>query len=132
MSDLALRNTQNAKPNVDLSVIGTDDVYDMLATFGAASDTLVVNTQASGTEILFTKTAGGSSVAFVSGRVPAGGFTLTSTFLSAWLHESNMNANCGGRFRLFKYTPGAPATLTEIGGGPTVPTVMGGFVSITA
>jgi len=118
MSDLALRNTQAAKPNVDLSVIGTDDVYDMLAAFGASSDTAAVNTAASGTEILFTKTAGGSSIAFVSGRVPSGGFTLTSTFLSAWFHESNMLANCGGRFRVFKYTPGAPATLTEIAGGP--------------
>lgn len=117
-SDLALRNTQLAKPNVDLSVIGTNDVYDMIATFGAASDTAIVNTVASGTEIIFTKTAGGLTICWVSGRVPAGGFTLTSTFLSIWARESNMNANCGGRFRVFKYTPGSPPTLTELGGGP--------------
>lgn len=118
-SKLVLRNTQKAKPNVDLGVIGTDDVYDMLKdSFGASLDTAVVNTAASGTEIIFTKTAGGSTICWISGRVPAGGFTLTTTDIDGWLRESNMNANCGGRFRVFKYTPGAPATLTELGGGP--------------
>lgn len=118
-SKLVLRNTQNASPNVDLSVIGVAIVYDMLKDlFGAAVDTAVVNTIASGTEVIFTKTAGGSTIAWVSGRVPAGGFTLTTTDISAWLRESNMNANCGGRFRVYRYTPGNPPTLTELGGGP--------------
>lgn len=117
-TDLALRNTQNASPNVDLSVIGTNVVYDMVTAFGSAADTAVVNTVSGGTEIIWTKTAGGNTIAWISGRVPAGGFTLTSTFLSIWARESNMNANCGGRYRVFRYQPGPPATLTELGGGP--------------
>ena len=118
-SKLFLRNTQDASPNVDLAVIGVDTVYDMLKdTPGAAADTAVVNTVASGTEILLTKTAGGSTIGWVTGRVPVGGFTLTTTDISAWWKESNMNANAGGRFRVYRYTPGAPATLTELGGGP--------------
>lgn len=90
----------------------------MLTTAGAAVDTDVVNTAASGTEILWTQSAGGSSIGWVSGRTPAVGFTLTAADLSAWCLESNMNANCGGRARVYRYTPGAPATLTELGGGP--------------
>lgn len=115
---LFMRNTQDASPNVDLGVIGVSVVYDMITTAGAAVDTDTVATVASGTEILWTQTSGGSSVAWITGRTPAGGFTLTTTDISAWCLESNMSANCGGRFRVYRYTPGAPATLTELGGGP--------------
>ena len=116
---LFLRNLQDASPNVDLSVLGVDIIYDMLKdTPGAVADTAVVNTVASGTEILLTKTAGGSTIGWITGRTPVGGFTLTTTDISAWWRESNMNANCGGRFRVYRYTPGAPATITELGGGP--------------
>jgi len=83
---------------------------------GSSADTVVTNTVASGTEIQATKTAGGSTVAWISGRVPAGGFTLTAVDISLWQVESNMNANIGGRFRLFKRT--AAGTITELGGGP--------------
>lgn len=109
---LVLRNS--------VSVIGdTGDgiVYDMIPTFGASSDTAVVNTTASGTNIQLTKTAGGSTVAWISGRVPAGGFTLTTTDISTWWLESSMNANAGGRYRVYRYQPGTP-TITELGGGP--------------
>ena len=95
---------------------GDSIVYDMVDAFGASADTAVTNTQASGTEIQLTKTAGGSTVAWISGRVPAGGFTLTATDISAWQHESNMLANIGGRYRVFRYQPGP--TITELGGGP--------------
>lgn len=88
----------------------------MVDAFGAASDTTVTNTVASGTQIQLTKTAGGLTVAWISGRVPAGGFTLTTTDVSLWQHESNMNANIGGRFLVFRYQPGP--TITELGGGP--------------
>jgi hypothetical protein len=90
--------------------------FDMLAAAGAGSSTLVVNTAASGTEIQWTETAGGATVGFISGRVPAGGFTLTTTDVDIWAHESNMNANAGGRYRVFKFTP--PSTVVELGGGP--------------
>lgn len=83
---------------------------------GSSSDTVVTNTTASGTEIQATKTAGGSTVAWISGRVPTGGFTLTAVDISLWQIESNMNANIGGRFRLFKRT--AAGVITEISGGP--------------
>jgi len=83
---------------------------------GSSSDTTVTNTTASGTEIQATKTAGGSTVAWISGRVPAGGFTLTAVDISLWQLESNMSANIGGRFRLFRRTSGG--TITELGGGP--------------
>lgn len=105
---LFLRNTQD-------NGIGST-YYDMLVGAGAAADTAVVDTVASGTEIQWTKTAGGAIAQWISGRAPAGGFTLTSTDISIWARESNMNANCGGRFRVFKRA--ADATETELGGGP--------------
>lgn len=78
---------------------------DMLTVAGAASTTGVVDTVASGTEILWTQTAGGTVLEWISGRVPAGGFTLAGTMtLSIWAHESNMAANCMGMTRIFKRT----------------------------
>jgi hypothetical protein len=105
---LFLRNTQ-------ANGIGAT-YYDMIIDAGSATDTAVVNTTAAGTEIQFTKTAGGSVIQFVSGRAPAGGFTLTTTDISLWMHESNMNANIGGRYRVFKRT--GAGVETELGGGP--------------
>ena len=105
---LYLRNTQNN------AIGGT--YYDLITTAGASVDTAIVNTTASGTEIQFTKTAGGSLVQFISGRVPSGGFTLTTGSVSLWLSENNMNANIGGRVRIFKRAAGG--TETELGGGP--------------
>lgn len=104
---LFLRNTTNN---------GISNYYDMVDTAGSASATCVVNTAASGTEIQFTQTAGGATAAWISGRAPAGGFTLTTTDISAWLNESHMLANCGGRYRVFIRT--AAGVETEIGGGP--------------
>lgn len=78
---------------------------------GGSEDTATVATQASGTEIQFTKNS--QVINFISGRAPAGGFTLTTTDISLWAQESNMNANCGGRFRIFKRT--AAGVETDIG-----------------
>lgn len=105
---LFLRNTQN-------NGIGAT-YYDMVTTAGSASDTGVVNTVASGTEIQWTKTADGSILQWVSGRAPAGGFTLTTTDISVWCHESHMNANAGGLYRVFKRT--SLGVETELLGGP--------------
>lgn len=105
---LFLRSTQN-------NGIGAT-YFDMAATAGSSTATAVVNSAASGTEIQWTQTAGGAAIQFVSGRAPSGGFTLTTTDISIWAHESNAQANCGGRYRVFKRT--AAGVETEIGGGP--------------
>lgn len=105
---LFLRSTAN-------NGIGT--FYDMGTTAGSASTTGVVDTVASGTEIQWTRTAGGTVLEWISGRVPAGGFTLSGTMtFSIWANESHMNANCGARARVFKWT--AAGVESEIGGGP--------------
>jgi hypothetical protein len=109
---LVLRNT-TLNGIVDAAIASI--IYDMVTAFGSSVDTAVTDTAASGTEIQLTKTSGGSTVAWVSGRVPAGGFTLTTSDISAWFIESSMNANAGGRLRVYKYSGGS---LTEIGGGP--------------
>lgn len=109
---LALRNTTNNGISVAGSIY-----YDMVTTFGSAIDTSVTDTAASGTEIQLTdETTNDIEVVWVSGRAPAGGFTLTSVDLSIWARESNMNANVGLRARFFERTP--EGTETEIGGGP--------------
>lgn len=101
--------------NTAANGIGT--FFDMLATAGAGSATGVVNSAASGTQIQWTRTAGGTVLEYISGRVPAGGFTLSGTMtFSIWAHESNAQANCGARARVFKRA--ANGTVTEIAGGP--------------
>lgn len=90
---LFLRNTTN-------NAIGV--FQDMQTTAGSGSTTGVVNTTASGTEIQWTQTAGGTVLEFISGGAPSGGFTLSGTMtFSIWAHESNMNANCGARARVY-------------------------------
>lgn len=105
---LFLRSTQN-------NAIGAT-YFDMLPAAGSGTATAVVDTAASGTEIQWTQTAGGAVIQWVSGRAPAGGFTLTSTDISVWARESNGQANAGGRYRVFKRA--ANGTETELGGGP--------------
>src|SRR5688572_20802671 len=96
---------------------GISSYRDMLATAGSSLTTGVVNTTASGTQIQWTKTAGGSVLEWISGRVPAGGFTLSGTMtFNIWAQESATAANCGGRVRVFKRT--AAGSESEIGGGP--------------
>ena len=96
---------------------GIGNFYDMVTTAGSSAATGVVNTAASGTQIQWTRTAGGTVLEFISGRVPSGGFTLSGTMsFSIWAHESNMSANAGARARVFKRTSGG--TETEVGGGP--------------
>lgn len=90
--------------------------YDLIVTAGSGSDTAVVNATAAGTEIQWTKTAGGAVAQFISGRVPAGGFTLHNTDISIWALESTALANIGGRYRVFRRE--SNGTETEIGGGP--------------
>lgn len=90
--------------------------YDLLTTAGSSADTAVVDTTVAGTEIQFTKTAGGTVAQFISGRVPSGGFTLTSSDVSLWMEESSALVNAGGRYRLFKRE--SNGTETELAAGP--------------
>jgi len=113
-TNLILRNTMTS------GVFAVDAVYyDMLVdSFGTTTDTGVVVTVASGTEIQWTKgQSGGTEIQWISGRVPAGGFTLTSlTAINIWCHEDSMSANIGARIRLFKRS--AAGVETELAGGP--------------
>lgn len=104
---LYLRNTQ-------ANNIGAT-YYDLLTTAGASADTGVVNAEAAGTEIQWTKTAGGSLMNFISPRLAAG-VTLTSADLSIWAKEDALTVNAGARARVFKRASGG--TETELGGGP--------------
>ena len=91
--------------------------YDMVVAAGASAGTGVVNTAAGGTQIQWTRTAGGTVLEWISGRVPSGGFTLAGTIsFSIWAKESNMLANIGARARVFKRT--AAGSESEVGGGP--------------
>ena len=95
---------------------GDGVVQDMITTAGSAATTGVVNTiTGDNVQVQWTKTAGGLSMAWISGRVPAGGFTLTTCDLDAWCQENNMSANCSVRARVYRYQPGTP-TITELGG----------------
>jgi hypothetical protein len=89
--------------------------FDMVTTAGAGSTTAAVTTVASGTEIQWTQSAGGGELLFISGRAPVGGFTLTTTDISIWAHESGTGVNAGGAYRIFKRDSGG--TETELGGG---------------
>ena len=88
--------------------------YDLLLTAGSSADTAVVDTTVAGTEIQFTKTAGGGLVNFITAPF-ALAYTLTSADLSAWFKESVDLANIGARARFFKYSAGVE---TELTGGP--------------
>ncbi|MDP2735985.1 MAG: hypothetical protein Q8P12_07320 [bacterium] len=107
---LVLRDTQT-------NGVGDGTYFDMLVgSFGVSTSTAVVDSVSGGTDIPWTQTAGGSRIRWISGRVPAGGFTLTTSDLSIWAHESNANANAGGSYTLFVRNPNG--VETEIPGGP--------------
>lgn len=105
---LYLRNTQT-------NGIGAT-YYDLSTSPGSATDTAVVNATVAGTEIQWTKTAGGAVAQWISGRVPAGGFTLESSDISVWVNEDTALANVGGRYRIFKRS--SVGVETELAGGP--------------
>lgn len=92
---------------------GIGNYFDMVVTTTSGGVTVAeVATQGSGTEIQWTDTSGGNTIGWISGRVPSGGFTLTSASMNIYAYQSSMLANCGARCRLYKYG-GA-----ELGGGP--------------
>ena len=91
--------------------------YDMVTAAGSSSNTNDVDSVASGTEIQWTQeTTSDVEVQWITGRAPVGGFTLTTTNISVWCHESGTGVNAGGRYRLFKRT--VLGIETELLGGP--------------
>ena len=72
-TDLFMRSTTTN----GITDTGDGIVYDLIATSGGSPTGTVTNTAASGTNIQCTDTAGGSTIAFITGRIPAGGVTLT-------------------------------------------------------
>lgn len=101
----------------ETTTTGVADYRDMVTTAGAGATTAVVNSTDSGTEIQWTKTAGGVAMTWISGRAPVGGFTLAGTMtMSIWAHESATTVNAGGRVRV--YIRSVYGDMIEVGGGP--------------
>lgn len=88
---------------------------DLLTATGAtAFTTAVVNTAAGGTEIQWTKTAGGTVAEWISGRLKAPGWTITSVanFVGNFnSQESNLAANCASTIKVFKRKPDGTEAL---------------------
>lgn len=101
-----------------MSTSAIGNFFDATPTRGPfALTTAVVNTVASGTQIQWTRTAGGTVLEWITGRSPTGGWTISGTVtFNTWAKESDMAANCGMRCRLFRRTPGG--VETEVAGGP--------------
>lgn len=80
--------------------------YDFMTTQrGTSAASAVVSTAASGTNIHWTETAGGASLAWISEPVNNQQNVSTSTVtFNIWALESNMNANAGARARLFRWS----------------------------
>lgn len=90
--------------------------HDMTATAGSSAVELYTNTAAGPAEIQLQEN-GPPNYAWISGRVPAGGFTLAGTMtFSLWAFENSLSNNCGLRFRVYKYAYGG--AITEITGSP--------------
>lgn len=88
----------------------------MLPTAGPALTTGIVTATASGTEIQWTKTAGGALLQWLSPPAPVGGFTLAGLMtFNLWARESANTVNAGCRARVFKWAAGVE---TEVLGGP--------------
>ena len=108
-SKLYLRNTTlNGKTR------GGTPLFDILPVAGTTLDTCVVNTISAGAEIQFTKTAGGTPVAFITPPFAAN-YTVTGADLAAWFFEMLTTVNSGGRFRIYRWRAGVE---TEFTGSP--------------
>jgi hypothetical protein len=96
---------------------GIGTFFDALPTAGTAASTGIVNTTAGGTDIPWTRTAGGTALEWISGRSPAGGWTMAGAFTaSIYAMESNVAANVGLRLRLYRRS--AAGVETELPGSP--------------
>ena len=101
-TNLYLRNT---------TTNGISGYKDLLGTPGAGVQSGIVSTAASGTDIQWTATAGGTVLAWISPPV-AVAFTLTAFNWDLWARESNGSANAKLRIRAYKYSGGSETELT--------------------
>lgn len=98
------------------------DINDVLGS--SAYATGIVNTQASGTSIPWTRTAGGTPLEWTTGRVPAPGWRLVTGMIGtastgqAWASESSLSANCGCRVKWFRRKPDGTELLVYNGPNP--------------
>lgn len=94
--------------NLDANIFNTGNTtqYEIMSTTrGAAVSSAVVNTVASGTDVIWTETAGGRVLAWISEPVSnTQSITATTVTFNIWALENNMNANAGGRARLFRWS----------------------------
>lgn len=97
------------------SGIGT--FYDALPTLGGSAFTTgVVNTVASGTEVQWTRTGGGTLLEWITPRMKHPGWLMSNAanYLRtgvAFASESNLLANCTLRIKLFRRDPAGGETL---------------------
>lgn len=94
---------------------GGTSVFDLLTTRGNSTETAIVNTTVAGSEIQFTKTAGGAPLAFISPRFAAP-YTVTGFDIANWFSESMVLVNAGARYRFYRWRAGVE---TEFTGSPS-------------
>lgn len=99
----------------DAATSGISGYKDLSTTAGSSNTTGVVDTTSGGTNIQWTKTAGGTALAWIS-KPLASGVTISGTItVSLWAQESATQANAKGRCRIYKYSS---STETEFTGSP--------------
>lgn len=104
--------------NTTTSAMGAPGRFDLSTTAGASIQSAIVNTSASGTNIQWTDSAGGTAVEWITPPLSAG-FTLATTdtlTFNIWGVESSMNANAGARVHIFRL--GRFESPAEFGGSP--------------
>lgn len=103
----------------DANIYNTSNTtqYEFLSTSrGATLTGATVATAASGTDIIWTETSGGRVLAWISPPVSnTQSITASTVTFNIWAIESNMNANAGGRARLYRWSANN-ATETLIAG----------------
>lgn len=103
---------RNSKTN-GISISGETNVYDLLEMAGSSYYSDWVDGAASG-----ERQWGYHARGLCSWISPAStGYTLKSVYFSGWLTEDG-NYNQTFRIRIYKYTPGSPAVITELGNSP--------------
>lgn len=103
----------------DANIYNTSNTtqYEFLSTSrGATLTGATVATAASGTDVIWTETSGGRVLAWISEPVSnTQSVTASTVTFNIWAIESNMNANAGGRARLYRWSANN-ATETLIAG----------------
>lgn len=105
--------------NIEANIYNTGNTvqYDFMDTDrGATADSAVVNTTASGTNVIWTSTAGGAVLAWISKPVASTqSITASTVTFNIWARESDRSANAGGRARLFRWSANTGTELLIAG-----------------